>query len=297
MDWMLYVRSFIRVVEEGSFTAAARHLNTTSSALSKRIYMLEKRIGVQLLKRTTRSLTLTEAGSVFYQRSQVQLQEWQSLVDETRSVNQVPAGLLRIGAPLATGAKFLVRYLDEFLRQYPQIKVKLVTTAPGQLPDLNLDIFISRELEQLNSLSFKSSLLFQHQPEFFASPRYLELFGEPKTLEQLKQHNVLIWGEQTSRDVTLSNGQHITLSGNLSTTNPEMLTQAARYGMGILFTGRTIITEELNRGELIHILPELSMETTNVFAYYPKLDFEHTRTRLFLDYLRECLKQENKEPT
>lgn len=295
MDWILNVRSYIRVVEEGSFTAAARQLNTTSSALSKRIYNLEDRIGVQLLKRTTRTLTLTEAGSLFYQRSQVQLQEWQSLVDETRSVNDVPAGLLRIGAPLAVGARFLVPYLNDFLRHYPQIKVQLITTVPGQLPELTLDVFISRELEQLNSLSFKATALFQHQPEFFASPQYLEQFGEPLNLDELKQRNVLIWGEQTSRMVTLSNGQRVTLSGNLATTNPEVLSQAARFGMGILFTGKVIISEELERGELVQILPSLSMESTTVYAYYPKLDFEHTRTRLFINYLRERLMRESEK--
>lgn len=289
MDWLVNVRSYIRVVEEGSFTAAARKMNTTSSALSKRIHWLEERVGVQLLKRTTRTLTQTEAGALFYQRSKIQLDEWQSLVDETRSVDQTPAGLLKIGATLAVGSKFLAQYLDEFLRRYPQIKVQLLTTIPGQLPELSLDVFISRELEQLNSLSFKATPLFQHRSEFFASPCYLEKYGEPQTVEELSQHNMLIWGEQTSRDIILTNGQRITISGNFATTNPEALFHSAKYGMGILQAGREMIREEIERGGLVQVLPSIAVEQTTVYAYYPKLDYEHTRTQLFINYLKERL--------
>ncbi len=130
MDWLQSAKTYIKVVEEGSFNGAARKLNTTSSAVSKRIHWLEERIGVQLLKRTTRSVTQTEAGALFYQRAKAQLESWQSVVDETRSVNQTPAGLLRIGATLAVGSKFLMQYLDEFLQRYPDIRVQLITTTP-----------------------------------------------------------------------------------------------------------------------------------------------------------------------
>ncbi|NCO47220.1 MAG: LysR family transcriptional regulator, partial [Vibrio sp.] len=89
-------KTYMRVVEEGSFNGAARKLNTTSSAISKRVHWLEEKIGVQLLKRTTRTVTQTEAGSLFYERAKAQLESWQSVVDETRSVSQTPAGLLKI---------------------------------------------------------------------------------------------------------------------------------------------------------------------------------------------------------
>ena len=228
MDWIQSVQSYIRVVDEGSFNGAARKMNTTSSAISKRIQWIEERIGVQLLKRTTRSVTQTEAGALFYQRAKVQLEGWQSVVDETRSVNQTPAGLLKIGATIAVGSKFLVQYLDDFLQMYPDIRIQLITTTPGQLPELSLDLFISRELEQLNSLSFKASPLFEHKAGFYASPAYLEKYGEPTAIEELTDHNILIWGERPQREVKLNNGKRIVLSGNLATTNPEALFYAAK---------------------------------------------------------------------
>ncbi|MGF1909959.1 LysR family transcriptional regulator [Vibrio kasasachensis] len=289
MDWLQSVKSYILVVDEGSFNGAARRMNTTSSAISKRIHWLEERIGVQLLKRTTRSVTQTEAGALFYQRAKVQLEGWQSIVDETRSIDQSPAGLLKIGATLAVGSKFLVQYLDDFLALYPDICVQLTTTTPGQLPALSLDLFISREIEQLNSLSFKATRLFEHKAGFYASPRYLEKHGEPTAVSDLESHNMLNWGESPQREVKLSKGQRVLLCGNFATTNPEALFYAAKAGMGILLTNDVMIKEELKIGTLKRVLPDISADEATVYAYHPKLDYQNTRTQLFLNYLKSRL--------
>ncbi len=295
MDWIQSVHSYIRVVDEGSFNGAARKMNTTSSAISKRVHWLEERIGVQLLKRTTRTVTQTEAGALFYERAKMQLEEWQSIVDETRSVSQSPAGLLKIGATLAVGSKFLVQYLNDFLRMYPDIRIQLITTTPGQLPELSLDLFISRELEQLNSLSFKATPLFEHKAGFYASPSYIETHGEPKTIEELTSHNALIWGERPQREITLTQGKRIMLSGNFATTNPEAMFYAAKNSMGILVTNDVMIKDDLNNGTLRRILPSITADEATVYAYYPKLDYQHTRTKLFLDYLKERLAKERSD--
>ncbi|MFM2587980.1 LysR family transcriptional regulator [Vibrio sp. TBV020] len=292
MDWIQSVQSYIRVVDEGSFNGAARKLNTTSSAISKRIHWLEERIGAQLLKRTTRSVTQTEAGALFYERAKVQLDGWQSIVDETRSVSETPVGLLKIGATLAVGSKFLVQYLNDFLQMYPDIRIQLITTTPGQLPELSLDLFISREIEQLNSLSFKATPLFEHKAGFYASPEYIAQHGEPQIAKELTQHNMLVWGERTQREITLTNGQKLSLSGNFATTNPEALYYAAKSGMGILLSNDVMIKEELRIGSLKRILPSITADEALVYAYYPKLDYQHTRTKLFLDYLKTRLSKE-----
>ncbi|ASG02159.1 LysR family transcriptional regulator [Vibrio anguillarum] len=292
MDWIPNVKTYMRVVEEGSFNGAARKLNTTSSAISKRVHWLEEKIGVQLLKRTTRTVTQTEAGALFYERAKAQLESWQSVVDETRSVSQTPAGLLKIGATLSVGSKFLVQYLDEFLQRYPDIRIQLTTTTPGQLPELHLDLFISREIDQLNSLSFKASPLFEHRAGFYASPNYIEKYGMPKSAEQLQQHNVLIWGEHTTRELKTSTGKRLSLSGNFATTNPEALFYAGKNGMGVIVTNDVMVKEELRLGNLVRLLPDITVDQATVYAYYPKLDYQHTRTHLFLNYLKEKLTNE-----
>lgn len=289
MDWMLCVRSYIKVVEEGSFNGAAYQLNTSGSAVSKRINWLEERVGVQLLKRTTRSLEQTEAGQVFYQRSRLQMDQWQSIVDEARSISQTPAGLLKIGATIAVGSKFIVKYLDEFLRTYPKIKVQLVTTLPGQMPENYVDVFISRELDQLNTHGYKSLSLFENHAAFFASPSYLETYGTPQSIKDLEDHNMLIWGERPLREIKLSTGSRITLRGNFATTNPEALFYGAKYGMGIVLASRKILADVIESGELVPILPEISADHSSVCAYYPTLDYEHTRTQVFIKYLKEKL--------
>lgn len=292
MDWMQCVKSYIRVVEEGSFNGAARRLNTTSSAISKRVLWLEDRVGAQLLKRTTRSISLTEAGALFFERSVSQMEQWQSIVDETRSVTQAPVGSLKIGATVAVGSRFIVRYLDDFLTKYPDIKVQLTTTVPGQLPELDLDVYISRELEQMNSLSFIATPLFEYPFEFFASPHYLEQFGTPEHVEDLKDHNMLIWGEQLEREFFFENKKKVTFKGNFATTNPEALYHAVKVGMGILISSKMMIRDMLDSGEVVQVLPGLKTETTTIYAYYPKLDYEHTRTQLFIQHLKQRLEQE-----
>ena len=292
MDWMLCVQSYIKVVEEGSFSQAAYQLNTSGSAISKRINWLETRVGVQLLQRTTRSILQTEAGILFYQRSRLQLDQWQSLVDEARAINQTPAGILKIGATIAIGSKFIVKYLDEFLRTYPQIKVQLLTTLPGQMPEQNVDVFISRELEKLNTHSYKAISLFKSHSDFFASPSYLQKYGQPQSINDLENHNMLIWGERPIREVKLSTGKRLILRGNFATTNPEALFYGAKCGMGILLANRKMLTEEIESGELIQVLIEINAEQSSVYAYYPTLDFEHTRTQVFIKYLKEKLHQE-----
>ncbi|GAA5645850.1 MULTISPECIES: LysR family transcriptional regulator [Vibrio] len=291
MDWIQGIDSFIKVVEEGSFNGAARRLNTTSSAISKRIHWLEERVGVQLLKRTTRSVTQTEAGALFYERAKDSIDRLQSIIDETRSVSQSPAGLLKIGATIAVGSKFLVQYLDDFLKQYPDIRIQLTTTAPGQIPEMSLDLFISRELEQFNSLSYKATPLFEQRIGFYASPSYITEYGVPTTIEELKQHKVLIWGERPQREFKFSKGKRTVLSGNFATTNPEALFYAAKNGMGILISNDVMIKEDVRSGALVRILPDVTTNDSTVYAYYPKLDYEHTRTKLFLNYLKMRLSQ------
>lgn len=196
---------------------------------------------------------------------------------------------MKIGATIAVGSKFLVQYLDDFLQMYPDIRIQLITTTPGQLPELSLDLFISRELEQLNSLSFKATALFEHNAGFYASPIYLDRYGEPENIEQLTQHNILIWGERPQREVKLNNGKRVVLKGNFATTNPEALFYAAKNAIGILISNDVMIKDELKSGALKRILPAITTEETTVYAYYPKLDYQHTRTKLFLDYLKNRL--------
>ncbi|MGF1876139.1 LysR family transcriptional regulator [Photobacterium frigidiphilum] len=288
MDWIICTKSFVTVVEQGSLAQAATKLNTSSSALSKRLSWLEKQLGVQLLKRTTRSLTVTDAGKLFYQRSARLLDDWQQMLAETTSTYGEVSGVLRIGAPLATGSRLLVNYLAEFIETYPKIQVELHTVTPGQLPDLNLDVFISRELTDFNSSSYIATRLFDFQPGFYAAPSYLEDKPIIENHQQLTLHNCLLFGTHGhEQEHIFENNLHLRLKGNFTTQNPEALVAAAVAGMGIILAGGNTVKRELSKGLLVPVLPELKQPVSSAYAYYPKLDYNHVKTKLFIDFIKE----------
>ncbi|EAS42420.1 LysR family transcriptional regulator [Photobacterium profundum] len=288
MDWIICTKSFVTVVEQGSLAQAATKLNTSSSALSKRLSWLEKQLGVQLLKRTTRSLTVTDAGKLFYQRSARLLDDWQQMLAETTSTYGEVSGVLRIGAPLATGSRLLVNYLAEFIETYPKIQVELHTVTPGQLPDLNLDVFISRELTDFNSSSYIATRLFDFQPGFYAAPSYLEDKPIIENHQQLTMHNCLLFGTHGhEQEHIFENNLHLRLRGNFTTQNPEALVAAAVAGMGIILAGGNTVKRELSKGLLVPVLPELKQPISSAYAYYPKLDYNHVKTKLFIDFIKE----------
>ncbi|KLV06151.1 LysR family transcriptional regulator [Photobacterium aquae] len=287
MDWITCTNSFVMVVNEGSLAQAATKLNTSSSALSKRLSWLEKQLGVQLLKRTTRSLTMTDAGRLFYQRSARLLDDWHQMLAETTSTYGEVSGVLRIGAPLATGSRLLVNYLAEFTQSYPNIQIELHTITPGQLPDLNLDLFISKELADFNSSSYIATKLFSFQTGFYAAPAYLD--GKPaiESPEQLIQHNCLLFGSHGHEQEHLfENDIRLRLKGNFTTQNPEALVAAAVAGMGIILASANTVKRELSKGLLVPVLPGLKQPLLSAYAYYPKLEFNHVKTKLFIDFIK-----------
>lgn len=287
MDWITCTNSFVMVVNQGSLAQAANKLNTSSSALSKRLSWLEKQLGVQLLKRTTRSLTMTDAGKLFYQRSARLLDDWHQLLAETTSTYGEVSGVLRIGAPLATGSRLLVHYLAEFIKAYPKIQVELHTVTPGQLPDLNLDVFISKALTDFNSSSYIATRLFDFQPGFYAAPSYLE--GRPaiEVPEQLAEHNCLLFGTHGhEQEHVFENNLRLRLTGNFTTQNPEALVAAAVAGMGIILIGENTVRRELSKGLLVPVLSQLKQPVSSAYAYYPKLDYNHVKTKLFIDFIK-----------
>ncbi len=291
MDWIICTKTFVTVVDQGTMAKAASQLNTTSSALSKRLSWLEQQLGVQLLKRTTRSLNLTDAGELFYHKSQHLLNDWNQLIAETTSTYGEVSGVFRIGAPLAIGSRFLVNYLAEFMAEYPNLNVELHTITPGELPDLNLDIFISRELPDFNSSSYIAKKLYDSQPSFYASPYYLESHPPITTADDLLTHNCLLFGSRGfEQQHDFNNDIRLKLKGNFTSHNPEALIGAAVAGMGIILVGANNIRRELDKGLLVPVLPSLKKPMQTAYAYYPKLDYNHTKTRLFLAFIQEKAK-------
>ena len=164
------------------------------------------------------------------------------------------------------------------------------------MPELSFDIYIGREIENLDTLSFRAAPLVDYQSGFYAAPSYLKKYGAPQTIDDLSNHNMLIWGEKVEREVRLTTlgerSKKVRLTGNFSTTNPEALFHSAKRGMGIILSNQVMLQEEIERGELVRVLSNVTSDHTRVYAYYPKLDYEHTRTQLFVEYLKQRLETE-----
>ncbi|MCG3862851.1 MULTISPECIES: LysR family transcriptional regulator [unclassified Photobacterium] len=288
MDWITCTKSFVAVIQQGSLSQAAKHLDISNSALSKRLSWLELQLGVPLLKRTTRHLSLTDAGDVFFQRSLTLLDHWQQLITETTATNKEMSGTLHIGAPLTTGSHFLINVIATFCQRYPNINIALHTLTSGQLPDLNLDIIICSEIDNFNSASYIATPLFSDHARFYASPDYLEQHDPLESPEQLTQHNCLLLNQQHhTQEYVFDNGLTLRLQGNFITSNPEILIASAVENMGLILTSPQNIQRELAHGLLIPVLTQLQLPKQTTFAYYPKLSHQHTKTKHFIDFIKE----------
>ncbi|PQJ67993.1 LysR family transcriptional regulator [Photobacterium angustum] len=288
MDWITCTKSFVAVIQQGSLSKAANSLDISNSALSKRLSWLEQQLGVPLLKRTTRHLSLTDAGDVFFQRSQTLLEHWQQLITETTATNEEMSGTLHVGAPLSTGSHFLINIIAAFCQRYPNINITLHTITSGQLPDLNLDIIICSEIDNFNSASYIATPLFSDNARFYASPTYLEQYDPIESPEQLTQHNCLLLNQHNhAHEYVFENGLTLRLQGNFTTSNPEVLIASAVEHMGLILISPQNVQRELAHGLLIPVLTHLQLPQQTTFAYYLKLNYQHTKTKCFIDFIKQ----------
>ena len=236
MEGFSAIPVFVAVVESASFSAAARDLGISKSAVSKRINLLEQQLGVKLLQRTTRKLSLTEAGQQYYQYAAQAYHSAKQAEDVVAQLQGEPQGRLRINTPMSFGRLHIAPLIAKFLALYPKISIDMVmddkqvdlvaegfdvAIRAGDLPDSSL---IARQLAPLHNV-------------LCAAPAYLEKHGRPSELEQLRQHNCLQF--TYSRDVKewlfVRNGQSqaIEVKGNFRVNNSEAMREAMLQGLGI----------------------------------------------------------------
>lgn len=287
------IETFVRVVEAGTITAAAKQLRIAKSAVSRRLKELETRLAVQLMIRTTRKLTLTETGEILYNRFVVLLADWNETESAASDAQAALAGIIRIAAPLSFGVAHLGPAIVDFMREHPLIefdidfsdrKVDLIAEGMdlairiGELPDSSL---IARKIASVSTVAA-------------ASPKYLEQHGIPQTPEDLKALKELRYGYRpiaawTYRDPDGVEGQ-IEMRPRLRATNGEFLRDAAIAGEGILIEPRFIIYENLREGSLVEILSDYKWPELSAYAVYPPTRHLSVRVRAFVNFLAERYK-------
>lgn len=292
MEKFKAIATFLRVVEAKSFARAANLLELTPSAVSKSISALEAELGVQLLKRSTRTLSLTQDGAIFYERCQKLCHEYDEIEATLRGSYQSPQGRLRVDMPVVVARFIVLPALSQFLRRYPQVRLELgVNDRPIDLIQEGYDAVV-----RIGRLS-DSSLLMQPLSNIrlftYASLDYLARYGEPETPEALLKHNCLAYiytpSGQLADWLFEREGERFSLSvtGNLCSNDPETLINATVDGIGIHQTASFAVAKYLKAGTLKPILTRYNTIGLPVSLLYPQTQHLSEKVRVFADFLKD----------
>ncbi|MDK9736101.1 LysR family transcriptional regulator [Vibrio sp. D404a] len=283
---------FVAVIESGSFSAAADRLNMTKSAVSKRISSLEDNLGTRLFHRSTRKLTLTEAGEQFSDYARNALFIAQQGINATTLHQGKPKGTLKINAPMTFSRLHLVPLLKEFLDQYPDIKVVLsMDDKVVEMIEGGYDVGI--RIGELKDSSLIAKRLAKCHSVVCASPEYLSKSGTPKTPSDLKDHNCIYYSLfQAGVEWTFYRDNEklkVEPKGNFVVNNSDAICEMLLQGLGICQMPTFIVRDHLDSGRLIEVLQEYNLPDHNIYAVYPERRHVPEKVRVFLDFIENKL--------
>ena len=283
---------FQTVVEQGSFSQAADVLGITTSAVSRRISGLEHHLGVKLLKRTTRSLSLTESGQRYLEYAR---QAQQAIIDAenaAREKKDVASGVLKLNAPVNLGRGKLAEIIPDFLKANPLVSfhITLNDVFTRINPD-DYDLIITTS--QVPRGSFISTKFYSVQGAVVASPDYLQKHGHPRIPEELQQHNCLLpsFSEVLDNWLFYRDEQEVKVqvSGNFFCNNPVAVEICAVKGIGIACLPLTQVQQAIDAGRLVRLLTDYQIPERALRAYYSEKHFVPAKIRVFVDFLIQRL--------
>lgn len=285
---------FVEVVDRGSFTATAEHLEVSKAVISKYLARLEQRLGARLLHRTTRRQTLTEAGEALYRKARGALAELEAAEASVMDLTGKPRGRLRVTAPTHFGEIFLARAFTEFKKRYPEISLDL--DLDNRLVDLVKERFdVGIRITNLRSSSLVARKLADVRTLTCAAPAYIKRHGRPATPADLRRHECLNY----SLDRTPSEWQYrrkpgrwvaVQAEGGFRCNNEGMMKQAAVDGIGILNIPDLFVQRELREGRLVTLLDEYEGPPLALAAVFPTREHLAPKVRVFVDFLGETFR-------
>ena len=289
MDRFSEVVAFVEVARRRSFAAAARELDWHVSAVSRAVAALEKRLGVRLLQRTTRSVAPTEAGRTYFQRCEILLGEFDGADAAVRDLGSTLTGTLRVSLPSGFGLTHIAPVLDRFLAAHPQLRLDL--DLSNRFVDLVEEGFdLALRIGELADSQLIARRLAPNRQVLVASPDYLARHGGPRRPQQLATHECLVhvggtfppgrW-ELVRGDARASHDA----DGPLRSNNALALLAACRGGVGILLVAEVLAADDLRRGSLKRVLPGWSTAARDIYAVYPSARFVPAKVRAFVDFV------------
>jgi DNA-binding transcriptional LysR family regulator len=291
MDKFEDLQAFVAVVDAGSFTAAADRLGAAKSAVSRRISALEERLGVQLLRRTTRALNLTDTGQSFYAHGARILADLEEAEAAVQQAHGELRGTLRVALPMSFGIRHMCGPIASFSNKHPRVRFDL------DLNDRRIDLIednfdVALRIGHLSDSTLIARRLFEAKTVVCASPHYLNVHGTPKTPEDLQDHQCLVYSnlldpdKMSYKDADGNKGS-VRVRAAMSASSGDFLSNAAAHGMGIVIQPTFIAAEPIRRGNLLPLLTNYQWPVTPAYAVYPPTRHLSYRVRAFIDFLVE----------
>ncbi|MCB1519234.1 MAG: LysR family transcriptional regulator [Hyphomicrobiaceae bacterium] len=279
---------FARVARTANMSAAGREMGLSPAVVSKRISLLEERLGARLFQRTTRHLTLTETGEGYFKRVVDILSLIEEAEDFVNRRNTRPRGVLKVTAPTAFSRLHIAPFLPDFLARYADVELEMHLT--DNIVDIIRDGFdVAIRIGELRDSSLVARKLAPDHRVLCAAPSYLASAGMPKTLADLESHNCLLAGAQDMWRLEGPDGQtQVRVKGNIRSNSADFVRQGLLAGLGIGLRSTWDIGAELKSGALEVVLPNYrSVSAVSIFAVYPCREFMPNKVTVFIEFLAE----------
>lgn len=266
------VKAFVAVAEHQSFAKAAQTLNLTPSAISRLVKKLEQQVDMLLINRTTRAMSLTDAGQRYFTDCSAALEQLRIAYERMRDEQSQPRGTLRVSTSLSFGRLHVAPHLSAFMMQYPQLRIDLLMT------DRYVDIVAERvavaiRIGRLPDSSLVARKLLNNRRILVAAPRYLQQHGVPETLRELQQHECLVstasHDGESWRLFGPAGETVIRPKGRMRADNGDAVKQFCLDGQGIAFHSAVTMADAISLGELVQVLPQWTGRETGVYSVYP----------------------------
>jgi DNA-binding transcriptional LysR family regulator len=296
MDQFSAIKAFCSVVEAGGFSAAAAEMKVSHTVMSKQVRQLETVLGAQLLHRTTRRLSLTEAGRAYYEKARRILDDLHDAALAVSDHHAAPRGTLRINAPMAFGAMDMAMWLPRFMERYPELRIDLVCNDRFvDLVEEGFDVAL-RLARDLPDSTLMARRLAVAPSLLVASPAYLASHGAPSHPRDLTRHNCLTYTlvprpNDWAFSMPDGNTETVTVTGTLKANTGIALRHAALAGIGIATSASFIVHEDIARGTLVPVLREFAIRQRDLYAVYPQSRHLSPKVRAFIDFAAEEYRQ------
>ncbi len=288
MQWEGVIE-FVQVAETESFTKASKNLEISTAQVSRQIGRLEKRLKVKLFYRTTRKVSLTQEGQVFYQHCRSVLDGLNAAERAITHLNSKPQGKIKLTAPVTFGERHILPLVNDFVLKYPAIEVDANLTNQ-QLDLVHEGCDLAIRIGQLHDSTMMAKKLTSRTSFVCASPAYLRLYGTPHSLSELHNHNCLQGSQEFWHFIEAGKERNIRIRGRIRVNSGFCLADAALKGLGIVQLPDFYVNEHLASGDLVSILDKYRISAEDIWALYPHNRYLSPKISLLIDYLGKNLR-------